>query len=183
MKLNGVFFPIPDIVLSDKQLKDRDKIVLAVIIPLTFEKGYCFATNKYLADKINTSTRTLNVSLANLKEQGWIKYIQVNNRRRIYLSMDKGLITNDDSIAGNYNLTIAESCKYNKKEIKEKKNIKDLNTSNYQDLKHINKITTEWIENPSLCNLKPISDSDKKELDLMIGKYKDERTDVNENDR
>ena len=48
--MNDKFSKLNYSVLEDKSLSDKDKIVLSIISSLTNNKGYAYATNKYISD-------------------------------------------------------------------------------------------------------------------------------------
>ena len=79
----------PRILFNDKNLTRTDADLLSLIISLTLKKDYCFATNKYLADYINTSERTISYSLSKFKELKYVFVKKVNGQRRIYLNKEK----------------------------------------------------------------------------------------------
>jgi len=62
-------------VLYDKNLKDKEKILIAIINNLRNETGYCYANNKYLSDLLNCSTSTLKRHLTTLEENGYISRV------------------------------------------------------------------------------------------------------------
>ena len=64
---------IPAFILYDTKLSDKDKIVYSVISNLTHEKGYCWASNKYIADLLGCSPLTISRSVSNLNKLGHIK--------------------------------------------------------------------------------------------------------------
>ena len=64
MTLNCDFIAVPRIVLSDENLTSTDKLLMGLITSLTLKYDYCFASNKYLSDTLNTSKRTINYSLS-----------------------------------------------------------------------------------------------------------------------
>lgn len=47
----GYYSVIPATVLYNKELKANEKLLYAIITSLACKEGYCFATNKYLAEK------------------------------------------------------------------------------------------------------------------------------------
>lgn len=59
-------------VLYDKELTSRQKILLAVIVNMSNEKGYCFASNQYLAEMLNISKSSIQRDLKLLEEKGFI---------------------------------------------------------------------------------------------------------------
>ena len=77
MKLDCEFIMTPRILFSNKNLTRTDIDLLSLIISLTLNSNYCYASNKYLADYINTSKRTITDSLSKLKKAEYIiiKYV------------------------------------------------------------------------------------------------------------
>ena len=59
------------------------KVLLAEIMALSQRKGACFASNKYLADFIHTSTDTVKRCLTGLKEAGYISITGPTCTRKI----------------------------------------------------------------------------------------------------
>ena len=59
------------------------KVLLAEIMALSQRKGVCFASNKYLADFIHTSSDTVKRCLAGLKEAGYISITGPTCTRKI----------------------------------------------------------------------------------------------------
>ena len=55
----GYYSVIPATVLYNKDLKANEKLLYAIITSLACKKGYCFASNKYLAEKLDVSYRYL----------------------------------------------------------------------------------------------------------------------------
>jgi hypothetical protein len=82
--------------MSDTQLGDGDKVLCGVINGLTRERGYCFASNKYLAKYTGKSERTISRSLSTLESRGHI-YIgaKTSSRRKIALTMPNLAIDHD----------------------------------------------------------------------------------------
>ena len=73
----GYFIMIPQAVYGNKDISPRSALVFGLILSLANGKtGYCYAANKYLADLMNVSERTISGCLAELKRQKLIN-IQV----------------------------------------------------------------------------------------------------------
>lgn len=49
----GYYSIIPSTILYNKNLKSNQKILYAVITSLSNKEGYCFASNKYLVEKLS----------------------------------------------------------------------------------------------------------------------------------
>jgi len=63
---------IPATILFDNKLNDRDKIIYAIISNLTHERGYCWATNKYLAQKLDCTVITVQRALKKLSDRNYL---------------------------------------------------------------------------------------------------------------
>lgn len=81
------YIVIPENLLNDKDLCINAKILLAKINLLSYEKGYCYASNKYLGKIIQVSSRTITRLIGELKKANLItiKYSD-ENERRIYVN-------------------------------------------------------------------------------------------------
>ena len=64
---------IPADVLDDERIPDGAKLLYGEITALCSEKGYCFASNEYLASRRHTSVPTLKRWLNNLIDGGYLK--------------------------------------------------------------------------------------------------------------
>lgn len=74
-------------VLYDKRLNDKQKLLVCVIGNLQNMKGYCYATNAYLADCMNCDERTIRRNLETLESIGYIsRRIGIGQERIIYVT-------------------------------------------------------------------------------------------------
>ena len=64
------FAPLPASVLLSKTLTDKQKLLIALIANLMNERGYCFASNKYLGECLDCSESTIKDHLKKLEEIG-----------------------------------------------------------------------------------------------------------------
>jgi len=64
---------IPDEVLLNDEFTYGEKFVLGLIFNLDRPPRHCYASNKYLAQKLNISMRSLENILARLYKKGWVK--------------------------------------------------------------------------------------------------------------
>ena len=69
--LKGLWMP-SEILLNDK-LSDKEKIILSIIIYLSKDKGYCFATNNYFSDILNVTVVSISRIIDFLKKKNYIK--------------------------------------------------------------------------------------------------------------
>ena len=151
----------PRILFRDKKLSRTENDVLSLIISLALNKGYCYATNDYLKEYINSSVRTINYSLSKLSKLNYIIIKYENSRRRIYLNMEKIPTKVADEGAENCSNDSASSCTHN---INNNKNNK------YKNNKR-NEIIPEWMKHPEMCVSIPLSEEEQKEMDELMKDY------------
>lgn len=151
----------PRILFIDENLTRTDIDLLSLIISLALNSNYCYANNKYLADYINTSIRTISDSLTRLRTLKYIIVKKVNGNRRIYLNTEKIPIKVATDIAENCSKEVAENCDYN------------IN-SKYKN-KYINKYVAPvhyWMEHPEVIKKEPPNEEELKELEEILKEYK-----------
>lgn len=67
------YINIPSKLLLDSTIPSNAKILYGQIKSLTYKDGYCFATNKYLAQLNNLSIRTISSLISILTKKEYIK--------------------------------------------------------------------------------------------------------------
>ena len=88
----GYYSVIPATVLYNKELKANEKLLYAIITSLACKEGYCFASNKYLAEKLDVNPKTVSSWISDLRDKGFITVELVRNenkqiiQRRIYIN-------------------------------------------------------------------------------------------------
>ena len=70
-KLKGLWIPVE--VLLNKDLSDKEKIILSMILYLSEENKSCFASNKYIASIVNVTANRVSKIISSLKEKEYIK--------------------------------------------------------------------------------------------------------------
>ena len=70
-KLKGLWIPVE--VLLNKDLSDKEKIILSMILYLSEETKSCFASNKYIASIVNVTANRVSKIISSLKEKQYIK--------------------------------------------------------------------------------------------------------------
>jgi predicted HTH transcriptional regulator len=89
----GFFCIIPALVLQNQKLSDGAKILYGEISALVNKYGYCYATNKHLAERLNKTERTIRNLIRELKNAKLIKVEVEKNkegtRRKIWISFAK----------------------------------------------------------------------------------------------
>ena len=88
----GYYSVIPATVLYNKELKANEKLLYAIITSLACKEGYCFASNKYLAEKLDVNPKTVSSWISDLRDRGYIivELIRKGNKqiiqRKIYIN-------------------------------------------------------------------------------------------------
>ena len=77
-KLKGLWIPAE--ILLNKNLSDKEKIILAIILYLSEERKSCFASNKYIANIVNVTHERVSKIISALKDKG---YVDVNLKYKI----------------------------------------------------------------------------------------------------
>ena len=87
----GYYSVIPATVLYNKELKANEKLLYAIITSLACKEGYCFASNKYLAEKLNVNPKTVSNWISDLRDKNFIIVELIRNenkqiiQRKIYI--------------------------------------------------------------------------------------------------
>lgn len=158
--MTSEFIITPRILFRDKNLSRTDIDVLSLIISLALNKGYCYATNDYLKEYINSSDRTINYSLSKLKKLDYIIVKFENSKRRIYLNMEKIPTKVADEDAENCSNEVANSCNHN------------INSNKYKKNNKIKEEVPYWMEHPEVCVSEPLGEETRKELEEFFREYK-----------
>ena len=85
---------IPASVRYDSNISANAKLLFGEITALCNDKGYCWATNEYFADLYDTSNRTIQRWLTDLKDAGYICTEDESTSRKIYI------VTGDKNVTG-----------------------------------------------------------------------------------
>ena len=139
----------------DKSIKNELGLLL-IISSLCAERGYCYASNKYLADIFDTNEVVICRKIKKLEEK---KYISIEYKRQgsyitmRYIRLTKKLMAVNKKVNGTINKKVKEN------------NISIKNTS-------IKNIIPVWfdkkIENEKL------TDKEKKEMETLLKEFKNE---------
>lgn len=147
-KLKGLWIPAK--ILLNKDLSDKEKIILSMILYLSEEKGSCFASNKYIANIVNVTPERVSKIISSLKDKGYIsvklKYKTDSKEieeRQIY-QRERDIILED-------NENLHNEVEQIKKEYKEKEfNIEWKYKSKIEDLEkensHLHKIIDKFYD-------------------------------------
>lgn len=158
MQLDCTFSITPRIVLSDKNLSSTEKLLMGLIVSLTLKNNYCFASNKYFADNLNISVRTVTLALSKLKLEEYIFVRADNGRRKIYLNKEKIPTKTSNRVAETCDVSIESNC-YHKINNNYKKN----------NNKYKNKeIIPVWLEHKEMCNSISATKEEIEEMNELL---------------
>ena len=80
------YWLMPNAVLFNKELTDKQKLLYCLISSLCAEKGYCRASNDYLGSKLGAARITISKNIAVLQEMGLV-FVEVSpeqwNKRKL----------------------------------------------------------------------------------------------------
>ena len=113
-------------VLYNPELPDFTKLLYAVISSLTEQTGYCWASNERLARDFRKTKRTIQRSLRELQEAGYIRIEDGDGgpgRRKIYAGLspmagnhDKNVTVTMTKMSRDHDKNVTQNKKENKKE-------------------------------------------------------------------
>lgn len=78
----GYFAVIPATVLFNNSLKPNEKLLYALITALSNKEGYCYASNKYLGEKLGVDPKTITSWLADLRKYNYIMVDLIRNENK-----------------------------------------------------------------------------------------------------
>lgn len=78
----GYFAVLPATVLFNSSLKPNEKLLYAMITALSNKEGYCYASNKYLGEKLNVDPKTVSSWVGNLRNNGYIYVELLRNEKK-----------------------------------------------------------------------------------------------------
>ena len=88
--MNESFTKIPMILYEDNLLSPRDIIMISLLISNASQKGYAFGNNKYYANKLHCSERTISSIISKLCRLNYIQtFYKTSFRRKIFVSPNK----------------------------------------------------------------------------------------------
>ena len=87
-KIAGLWIPYQ--ILTDKNLRDKEKIIYSLILFFSNNKGYCSIRNKYLENLLHRSTKRISSIINTLQDKKYIHIIPRNNKekRKLYPLVD-----------------------------------------------------------------------------------------------
>lgn len=67
------YIKIPIVLLTDTNVSSSAKLLYGLLVLLTYQEGYCYTNNSYLADKLNLGIRAITRLLKELSDNNYIK--------------------------------------------------------------------------------------------------------------
>lgn len=94
------YFKIYDFILEDKKLNLAEKIVYCVIDAMMQERGYCWASNKSIAQKIGVSDITVQRAIDKLYKMHYISKWKRRNRNMVYrvMTTNKTMLISEEQL-------------------------------------------------------------------------------------
>ena len=84
--MNNEYCKIPNLVKNNKHICSNAKLLYGDILLLCHQSGYCYASNKFLANNLGLSSRTITRLIKELNDENLIHISYSEEHiRRIYL--------------------------------------------------------------------------------------------------
>lgn len=77
------FIKVPMHIIENHLLTPNTKLLYGILLSLNNNKEYSYATNKYLANCLNISKRSISNMISDLNKLGYIKMIYIEQKRYI----------------------------------------------------------------------------------------------------
>lgn len=78
----GYYAVIPATVLFNKELKPNEKLLYALITSLSNKEGFCYASNKYLGEKLGVDHKTVSRWLGDLRRYNYLIIDIIRNEQQ-----------------------------------------------------------------------------------------------------
>ena len=154
-----IYAVVPKYIYETKLLTPEEKLIAERIIYLCKKEGFCWITNKKLAEIYNIKVETASRHIKKLENIGLIKCIYDHNdknTRRVIQLVDN--IWNNwstrDKLNNQYNddQLVKHNNKYNNKKYKEN--------------------TIDWLEHPEKCEIEPATPEEIAEIESALAEFK-----------
>lgn len=178
------FAVIPAEILLNNNLSDKAKLLFALVANLSNEKGFCYATNKYLAEKLNCSKVTISRVLGELEEIGFINRVMIlkANGDIEYRAVTPLLSKMSTPPIKNDKTPLIKNEHYNNKDLKTKNNKKTGETEKYSnefeeffDLYHKSTGLSKTDKEPAFKHFKKLTEAERKKavevIPLMVNHH------------
>ena len=78
----GYYAVIPATVLFNERLKPNEKLLYALITALSNKEGYCYASNKYLGEKLGVDSVTVSRWITDLRRNNYVFVDIMRNEKK-----------------------------------------------------------------------------------------------------
>ena len=78
----GYYAVIPATVLFNERLKPNEKLLYALITALSNKEGYCYASNKYLGEKLGVDPVTVSRWITDLRRNNYVFVDIMRNEKK-----------------------------------------------------------------------------------------------------
>ena len=144
------YWLMPNEVLFNKDLSDKQKLLFCLISSLCAEKWYCRASNEYLWERLNVDKRTIARNVSTLWEK-WFITIEIENNCQRKITLDKNVMGVWQKCHGGYDKNVIQILQENntkeKKENKEKKWYWEFKKCYLTDKQYEKAIEKYWLKN------------------------------------
>lgn len=171
--LQNGFCMIPNVVLYDTELSDKQKLLYWVISSLCAEKWYCRASNEYIWELLDADKRTISRNISELYERWYIE-VNIDSYNKRYIELNSVIKNNDSQnwLGGIDKNVYGDRQKYLHINInnKNKENIINNNTEQSSEIQNqtLNQTWNQTYPNYSLVELKEKEKSSaKKEKEIQ----------------
>ncbi|WP_099320780.1 helix-turn-helix domain-containing protein [Anaerococcus sp. Marseille-P3625] len=178
----GYYHKIPNKVFYDTDLADKQKLIYAEIYQLSYKDGYCYASNGYIASKLNVTPLTVSRAITKLSDKGYItkqsvkkeatnlytrklfiNYLPLSQEIKGVASKDEGVISRDKgAYLLNDNGVISRD--------KQNKISKYINNI-YDHDRSIKTIKDKWNSIDELNSIEAITDKRYQDVSYLIKTY------------
>lgn len=86
-------------ILNEEDLNSSEKLLYITISALSYKTGFCYATNKYLAEQLNITERYIQIAIQKLKEKKYIYVQWINGNKRLIKTYLDVCIDNKQNIS------------------------------------------------------------------------------------
>lgn len=166
--LQNGFCMIPNVVLYDNELSDKQKLLYWVISSLCAEKWYCWASNEYISELLWVNKWTISKNISILSEKWYINITLDNNCKR-YIELNSVVENHNDcdkSQGGLWKITRGYCEKSQDINIIDKDNINIINNNTEQSSE--NKNNSSSINTLALEEKEKSSAKKEKEITAKI---------------
>ena len=130
LKLKGIW--ISDETLTDKNLSDKEKVIISLVVFLSQENKYCFCSNKTISELLDISITQVSKLVNSLKDKGYISIEMIYKENSKEVEMRK-IIPIEEKLNTSFNKSLIPSPTKVKYPIEEKFKDNKYNINKYKN--------------------------------------------------